>query len=144
MKQYPGISHALVVRTQVQGAPTADGDGTAMSTFDRAEPGPTKRTRRFMIRVDISNAGTSCVLSLYVKDSVITAGTGKWGQPIDASGNAGVLANGNALNANASYYFVFEDVGYFDEICLVQSSDVGGTPVATATITEIVEFQELQ
>lgn len=92
-----------------------------------------ERPKRFLIRVDVSNVGTSCKLTLWCKDTLIS-GTGKWGIPVDPSGNFGVLANNTAIPVNATYFFGAEDIGDFNEIVIVQSANVGGTPVCTAEI----------
>lgn len=114
-----------------------------MSVFNPPPNLPSNdRPKHFLIRVDVSNVGTSCKLTLWAKDTVISGGTGKWGIPVDPSGNLGVLANNVALPVNATYFFEVEDIGDFTEIVLVQNSNVGGTPVCTAEIaawTDLVQ-----
>ena len=142
MKQYRGATNNLTVRAT---APTADGDGFAMSVYDNATYTPKKRSKRYLIRVDVLGAGTACTLALWAKDLTIgSGGGGAWGRTVDASGNFGVLANGTTLSGGAtavSYYFVFEDIGCFAEIVLVQTN-TSGSPTVTATITPIIEVSE--
>ena len=146
MKHVAGISQTLVVRTQAQGAPNADGQGSALSQWaSGSATGGAMRQRwskRYRVRINVSAVGTSCTLTLWGKDALIS-GTGAWGVLVDSGGNFGVLASGAALPSGATYYFVFEDIGIFNEIVLVQSNNVGGTPVVTATMTELVEENEL-
>lgn len=128
----------LTVRTQAQGAPAADGDGTSTATLARTI-GPTTFPKRLWIQITIAGAGT-CNLALWAKDATI-ATTGVWGLTVDPSGNLSLLANGAAISAG-KYFFVFEDVTHCPEIVLVQSGNLGGTPVTTAQVAALIEKQE--
>ncbi len=132
--QIQGAPIALTVRSQATGVPTADGDGIAMSQFQRATNNP-NRPKRFLVQVDITNVGTSCKLTLWLRSKL----AGAWGVPVDPSGNFGVLGNNTALPAGKTYFFIFEDISGCSEVVIVQSANAGGTPVVTATISAITE-----
>lgn len=138
MKQQLGQKIDLAVRTVLEGAPAADGDGTDVTGLSFKG----KSHQRVRLRVDIGGGATSTELTLWLKDRAITAGSGKWGVPVSEAGALGTLGGGVALPAGRSYFFDIDDIGLYAEACLVQGPDVGGTPVVTAELFELLETQD--
>jgi hypothetical protein len=81
------------------------------------------------------SGGTSVMLVLYVHDS-----EQGWACAAD-TGNLGMLG-GQTLPSDNTYVFMIQNIGIFDQLVLLEASNVGGVTIGEVDLVEYIERPE--